>query len=180
MSVLQLIKTLDQAPEITACSSVTVRHYLGDQDIEPWLALRRAAFARERLGVRDWTRADFEAEFLSRWWWRPENMWLAETVPSDDSDAANEKSTPALIGTVTLAFRGDEENAVPAVHWLAVHPGYRRRGIARHLLAHLEAAVWQLSLRQIFLETHDAWSSAAHLYRSLGYLPAANRRTASG
>lgn len=181
MTVLQLAKTLSEVPRVPDCPGVVVRNYLGAQDLEPWLALRRAAFARERLGVRDWTRDDFEAEFLSRWWWRPERMWLAESATVGVADAASElRTNPLLIGTVTLAFRGDEDCPVPAVHWLAVHPRYRRRGIGHLLLARLEAAVWQLSLRQICLETHDAWKSAENLYRSLGYLPAANRRTASG
>lgn len=175
MSVLQLTKRLTTRPQVVACSGLAVRHYQGEADIEPWLALRRAAFARQRLGIRDWSRSDFEAEFLTRWWWRPERMWLAEPAPQSRlglNSRDDVPPAPLITGSVTLGCRGEAANHVPVVHWLAVHPSWRRRGVASSLVARLEAAVWEMGQRQVWLETHDAWIGAAGLYRKLGYQPA--------
>lgn len=176
MAVRHLLKRLVERPVEVSGPGVVLRNYGGERDIEPWLGLRRVAFARERLGVRDWIRADFEAEFLSRWWWKPERMWLAETVTA----SSGSKFPLPIVGTVTLAFRGEQSPSVPVVHWLAVHPKWRGQGIGRLLMAQLEATAWDLGERQISLETYDAWTGAAAFYHKLGYLPAANLRTASG
>lgn len=172
MAVLQLTKRLLCPAEPATCDGFALRHYRGEEDIEPWLALRRAAFAKERLGVRDWTRADFEGEILSRWWWKPERMWLAETALSDPLSLSAGAMSTRLIGAVILAFRGDgQAGGKPVVHWLVVHPRWRRRGIGKTLLAHLERAAWECDLPQIWLETHDAWDGAGGFYRNLGYFP---------
>src|SRR3954468_23937879 len=103
-TVLQMSKKLAAQPPIAAQSSVLVRPFSGERDIEPWLELRHRAFAKERVGVRQWTSADFQSEFLDRWWWRPEWMWLAEAP-------ATETRKPGLIGAVTLAMRGNSDSA---------------------------------------------------------------------
>ncbi len=163
-TVLQLTHILHTRPEVSACSGVDLRHYAGPQDIEPWLRLRTLAFARQKVGVRQWTAADFQAEMLDKPWWRPECMWLAEEM-------VFRGGAKTLVGTVTLAWRGEPPAGNPAVHWLAVLPGNRRRGVARMLLAALEAAVWDAGHRQIWLETHAGWSEANDFYRAHGYEP---------
>ena len=59
--------------------------------------------------------------------------------------------------------------ARPVVHWLAVLPGWRRRGIGRLLLSRLHQDCWDAGYRQVWLETHAAWQAAVRLYRELGY-----------
>jgi GNAT superfamily N-acetyltransferase len=163
LTVLQLTRTLSERPALPAIGDVRLRHYEGPQDIAAWLELRRRAFARLTVGVRDWDAGDFEREFLQKSWWHPQAMWFAETKRS---------LLPATaVGTVTLARRGDTPDAKPVVHWLAVLPSFRRRRIGRLLMAALEAAVWDDGGRQIWLETHTQWAEAARLYASLGYLP---------
>lgn len=162
--VLQLTKKLTVCPHAREVDGIRLRHYAGPQDIETWLDLRRRAFAREKVGIGNWTVYDFHREFLTKPWWRPETMWLAEAQPL---------LLPfTVVGTVTLARRGDEPDAKPVVHWLFVAPAHRRRGIGHLLLATLEAAVWDSGERQIWLETHAAWREALRLYESLGYEPA--------
>jgi GNAT superfamily N-acetyltransferase len=68
-----------------------------------------------------------------------------------------------------MAMRGEPANAHPVVHWLMVDPAWRRRGIGRLLLEHLETAAWGLGYREIFLETHAGWKAAANFYKSLGF-----------
>jgi len=76
---------------------------------------------------------------------------------------------PQLIGTVTLAERVLPDETRYVLHWLLVAPRWRGQGIATALAARLEAAVWELGGRAVYLETHAAWSEAAALYRKLGY-----------
>jgi len=162
--VLQLTHQLTARPKSPEVASIALRHYAGPHDIETWLELRRRAFARQQVGVGNWDASDFQREFLSKPWWRPDVMWLAEAQPL---------LMPAeVVGTVTLARRGDPPDDKPVVHWLFVAPNYRRRGVGRLLLATLEAAVWDAGERQVWLETHTAWAEALRLYESLGYVPA--------
>jgi GNAT superfamily N-acetyltransferase len=119
--------------------------------------LRERAFAREKLGVRQWDVADFRAEFLDRSWWRPDWMWFAE------------EPLAGLVGTVALALRQSADATVPVVHWLCVLPAWRRRGIGRLLMTNLEQAAWDEGYRQVALETHESWRAAAALYDALSY-----------
>lgn len=158
MFVLQLTRRLAERPSAVEVPGVRLRHFEGPADIGHWLELRRRAFARQKLGVGNWHEKDFEREFLEKPWWQPSAMWFAVAEPGE-----------AVVATVTLARRGAGPTSKPVVHWLAVAPGFRRRGIARLLVATLEATVWDAGGRQIWLETHESWKEAGHLYRTLGY-----------
>ncbi len=162
--VQQLTKKLSARPDQPLVTGLRLRPYAGIQDIESWLDLRRRAFAKQKVGIGNWEAVDFEREFLQKPWWRPECMWFAELQPL--------LLPLRVVGTVTLARRGYPPHDMPVVHWLAVLPGHRKRGIGRLLIATLEAAVWDAGERQIWLETHQAWAEAGRLYQSLGYEPA--------
>ncbi|MGE0607170.1 MAG: GNAT family N-acetyltransferase [Pirellulales bacterium] len=165
-NVLQLVRSLEVRPSAAARSDVTVRNFAGSADIRPWLELRSKAFARQPVGVRAWDMADFAAEFMQKAWWNPDRMWIAE--------AAQPGTLLGLefVGTVTCAMRGTGATARPAVHWLAVHPRWRKQGIGRMLLATLETACWDAGHRTICLETHADWAAAGRLYKTAGYVPA--------
>jgi GNAT superfamily N-acetyltransferase len=139
---------------------VAVRNYAGPHDIPGWLRLRDLAFARQKVGIRQWDEGDFRREFLDKPWWRPEWMWLAFTGDGQPSQA---------IGSVTLAIRQSASAAVPVVHWLCVSPRWRRHGVGRLLMSILEQAAWDAGYREVALETHEAWREAASLYDALGY-----------
>jgi len=159
-TVLQMTKCLEAASDLESIDGVEIRAFRLD-DVGDWLSLRDRTFARERVGVRAWSQTDFRREFLDRWWWRPEWMWLAEHGEND--------SPPGLVGSVCLAMRGKPEAAKPVVHWLMVAPRWRRRGVGRLLLSHLERAAWKAGYREIWLETHVGWEAAAKFYEALGY-----------
>lgn len=166
-------RRLDVRPVPVIPAGVRLRTFGGPDDVDLWLALRDRAFARQRLGVQQWNREDFEREFLSRPWWRPDQLWFAETNAFPQ--------LPLLawqpVGTVTLALRGDGTHAKPVAHWLAVLPSGRRRGIGRLLMATLEACCWDAGQREVWLETHTAWSAAVAFYRTLGYRPVTESTT---
>ncbi len=160
--VLQLSRQLSERPTVTSETALRLRPFKEDADIDRWLILRSKAFAFERLGVRSWTRDDFQQEFLDKWWWAPTRLWFAELAEENGA-------TPLQVGTVALADRGNEQNPRPVVHWLCVLPRYRRRGIAKQLMNTLESYCWERDWREIALETHVKWQRAVAFYRALGY-----------
>jgi GNAT superfamily N-acetyltransferase len=153
--VLEMTRTLNERPKATAVDSVRLRTFDKADDATAWLELRQRAFARESLAVRAWSAAEFQTEFLGKPWWNPATMWFAES--------------DRIIGSVTLARRESSTSSKPVVHWLMVDPRWRRHGIARLLLTALETAVWDAGQRQIWLETHSAWTKAEQFYRAMGY-----------
>ena len=176
-SIVRMIRNLEDRPVVQRVPGVELRPFRDEGDIDRWLEIRHKAFSRQRLGVRSWTRADFRREFLDKPWWQPEMMWFAEapmlrgTAPPGEHDRRS-------VGTVALTLREAGSGAVTdhqkiclAIHWLAVLPGWRRRGIGRLLVQSAERRCWELGYRRIGLETHRAWREAVALYEQLGYRP---------
>ena len=164
--VLQLEKKLSSAPDPVSIAGFSLRTFEEQADLAPWLALRQATFAREKLGVRDWDLADFHQEFVNKPWWKPAHCWVLE----ESSLHLAQDSSRRLVGSVTLAMRTTASTSQPVVHWLMVHPRYRHAGLAQWLLATLEQQAWQLGYRSVCLETHSSWESAARFYEAAGYV----------
>ena len=158
MNVLQLKKQLTGRAQIPKVAEVRVRNFSGPRDIPVWADLITAAFAAARPPVRRWSPAECERRILQQPWWKAQRMWFTET--NEDSQ---------VVGTVTLGFRVGRNGSFPTIQWLAVLPGWRRLGVARLLMAHLERSCWDAGFRQIHLETHRDWREAGEFYQSLGY-----------
>ena len=60
-------------------------------------------------------------------------------------------------------------DAVGEIDWMRVHPGFRRRGFGRTLLACLEHRARELGYRQLRLNTPVVMTAAQRLYDSAGY-----------
>lgn len=52
---------------------------------------------------------------------------------------------------------------------LAVHPDYRRRGVAKRLMSHLLRALRAAGVRRVELMVRSGNTAGAQLYRSLGF-----------
>ncbi len=179
MNVLQLRKCLVARPELPEISEIVVRNYVGPGDIPLWSNLLDAAFTAAQPPVRHMDGSEFSRQIQGSHWWSAKRMWFAET---------NNTSEP--VGTVTLGLRQGKTRTSPSIHWLAVHPAWRRVGVARLLMAHLEQSCWDAGFRQVDLETHRGWRAAKKFYQTLGYRntlrsstrtkPDASNRSASG
>jgi GNAT superfamily N-acetyltransferase len=154
-----LRKFLENRAVLGSVTGISVRQIVVSADVPAWLALRRRAVAWLKPAVRTWTAADFAAEMSEKPWWRDDWTWLATPVDSPQQ----------LVGSVTLAVRAGSASEVPVVHWLLVDPRWRRRGIARLLMSHLEQAAWDAGWREIQLETHANWTEAVAFYQSIGF-----------
>ena len=163
-SVLHFRRQLFRPPDAVEVSGISVRNLSIPDDVAAWLALRDRAMDDQVPRVRSWSQSDFLAEMQSKPWWRPEWTWLA--IPLE---------TAGPIGAVTLALREGAGSTIPVVHWLLVNPGWRRQGIGRLLVSHLEIAVWKSGFREIELETHANWTAAVAFYQSIGYAPVRDR-----
>lgn len=175
-NLLRLQKTIDFTTGVIPVPGVSVRTFIGSEDVDHWLALRSAAFAEFDAAGRPWTAADFHREFTGKPWWRPEHLWFAyETgrslVLGAPLGAVDAESRNAC-GTIALARTGRPPHDQASVAWLMVAPTHRKRGIARALLAALEAEAWKAGERMLVLETHAAWTAAVRFYESAGYVRA--------
>lgn len=183
MSILHFRRQLDAPPVAAEVPDICVRNMKLPDDIAAWLELRKGAMSAVSPGARLWSEHDFRTEMLSKPWWLPNHTWLAiagEPCSPEEaaiaprpatrrSPAGDSLSTSSLVGSVTLAVREGSTRTVPVVHWLLVDPAWRRRGIARLLMQHLEQAAWNEGWREIELETHAGWPAAVAFYQSIGY-----------
>lgn len=163
-SILHFRKHLPSPPVAAVVPGFHVRTLQVRADVPAWLKLRDRVMADERPAARRWSAADFQADMCSKPWWRPDRSWVV--VPDDAT------SEPvSFCGAVTLALREGTTQTVPVVHWLMVDPDFRRRGIAKMLISHLECAACDDGWREVQLETHAGWSAAVAFYQSIGYAP---------
>ncbi|MEX2316477.1 MAG: GNAT family N-acetyltransferase [Pirellulales bacterium] len=161
MNVLHFRKELHDPPAVVLNDVVRVRTVAIPEDLPAWLALRNRAVAELKPGVRPWTQTDIFSEMIGKPWWNAERSWV---VVTDESPAV-------IVGAVTLAVREGAAARVPVVHWLLVDPAWRRCGIGRLLMAHLERAAGDDGWREVQLETHGEWTAAVAFYSSMGYAP---------
>lgn len=59
---------------------------------------------------------------------------------------------------------------------VAVHPSYRRRGVAQAMLAEMEKRARDKSVTIFFLEVRQSNEAARHLYEKLGYSSIGTRK----
>ena len=163
-TILHFRRQLFRPPDAVDVPGIYVRNFIAPGDVAAWLAVRDRAMADQVPRVRAWSESDFFSEMQSKPWWRPERMWMAIAL-----------ETSAPIGAVTLALREGAESTIPVVHWLLVDPAWRRRGIGRLLISHLELAAWNDGWREVELETHANWTAAVSFYQSIGYAPVRDR-----
>jgi len=163
-AVLHFRRQLLRPPDPVDVPGFSVRNVAIPDDVAAWLALRSRAMSDQSPRIRSWSESDFYSEMQSKSWWRADRTWLAIAV-----------ETASLVGAVTLALREGAASTIPVVHWLLVDPAWRRRGVGRFLIYHLELAAWNDRWRESELETHTGWTSAVAFYQSIGYAPVRDR-----
>jgi ribosomal-protein-alanine N-acetyltransferase len=103
----------------------------------------------EKLCFSDpWSEKSIETELSCRL-----SVWLV---------ALEGEQVVGYVGSQTVIDESDMMN-------IAVHPGFRRRGIAEALVAELEAALRQRGSRALTLEVRDSNAPAIALYEKLGF-----------
>ena len=72
---------------------------------------------------------------------------------------------PLVVGTGILLLRAEEAEIVR----MSVHRNYRRRGIARQLVAELRHVASESGMSRIVVETNAKWREARTLYETSGF-----------
>jgi predicted N-acetyltransferase YhbS len=157
MHVQQLYHSLSKSSEVVAVQGITIRHFEDATDIGRWVKLMDIAFKNLNPPMRPWTEADFKMRIMEQPGWSPAHLFFA----------CNQENQ--VTGSVSLTFRRRGKDSLPALHLLAVRPEWRRQGIARMLVAHLEAAIREMGFHEVCLETHTGWHEACFFYAALGY-----------
>lgn len=100
--------------------------------------------------------------------------WSVEAIRSQlekpDSRCTVAIDNDAVVGFLAFEQIADEGSVVE----LAVHPDYRRQGVARALLC---SAVENSSSKEIFLEVRESNIAAISLYESLGFMRVGVRKS---
>jgi GNAT superfamily N-acetyltransferase len=165
--VLQLRRELHGRPQPVDGAQLTIRAATPD-DLAIWLQLRSVAVAQLQPRPGEWTVEDARREIFPSEVRQTARTWLAMAAKTTENDNPGGE---ILAGSVTLLVGRAGCSVTARVHWLLVEPRFRRRGIARFLMATLERACWDAGIRRISLETHRNWTAAVAFYRSLGYEP---------
>jgi len=160
-----LRRTLNARPQSIAAKVLALRTATLD-DLDGWLKLRAAAVAKLQPKPGAWGVADARRELFPAEERQTARTWLAMVAETTEND---EPRGEILAGSVTLLIGRAGCSVSARVHWLLVHPSFRRRGIGKLLMATLEQACWDADIRQVSLETHRNWTAAVTFYRSLGY-----------
>ncbi|MEJ5358523.1 MAG: ribosomal protein S18-alanine N-acetyltransferase [Desulfobacterales bacterium] len=104
--------------------------------------------------------------------------WGAESLAAPPNPALEESLVVRAPGGGEpigfLRYRVVEDEA--EVLRLAVHPGWRRRGVGASLLAEGLCRIARRGGRRVFLETEASNAAARAFYRAFGFLEIARRR----
>lgn len=126
------------------------------------------------LTIRRMTPADLEAvvaldrlSFSQPW---PKSAFVNElNAPYSRSWVAEHEGN--IIGMIVIWLTLDEAH----IATLAIHPDFRRQGIARQLIIHTLRAAWKEGARYAFLEVRRSNHAAQALYQSLGFVQSGER-----
>lgn len=86
------------------------------------------------------------------------NFWVATTK--------DEKNNELIIGSIALEGKGEKRGELRR---LSVHKDFRRNGLARKLIAHLEKWATESGFETLLLNTDTDMTIAIKLYESLGF-----------
>jgi ribosomal-protein-alanine N-acetyltransferase len=138
--------------------TLTIRRCV-PEDLERIAAIERASFSDP------WSFETFSATLALRHL----RFLVAEEGRHRPSGGGAE---PSLVGYVVALVMADEGEIAD----VAVHPDYRRRGIARTLMERMTADVIAAGVRALYLEVRESNSAARALYESLGFEQVGRRR----
>lgn len=144
-------------------SSVTPRETIARRDFRPEDA-RAIVELHERVympeygmgpGFLEGVQRSIDAALAAGWPQAGGASWLI-----DNEDA------PGLSGSLGLT---DEGNGLGRVRWFVFGPELRGRGFGKQLVAELVDEARAQGMRRLELVTFSALTTAAHLYRSIGF-----------
>lgn len=152
---LRMWRSLEDLPPVELAGGYAIRSYApGDE--AAFVRIKNAAFAGEHGGGRDWTAADFQKEYLDSPHFRPGRVFFAVC-----------NGEP--VGTTTAWTAMHEGREVGLIHWVAVAPEHRQKGLGWALNVQALHRLREMGYREAILNTNETLASAVRLYRRLGF-----------
>ncbi len=152
---LRMWRELKDLPDADVPAGYRIRTY-ETGDGTAFVRIKNAAFMSENAGGRAWTATDFEKEYLHSPHFDPKRVLFA--VFGEEP-----------VGTTTAwtaTYRGRE---VGLIHWVAVVPEHRKKGLGWLLNVRALHKLKALGYREATLNTSETLESAVRLYRRLGF-----------
>jgi len=160
---LRMWRDLNDLPDLDIPGGYSIRCYRpGDE--AAFVRIKNAAFAGEQAGGRDWTDADFEKEYLASPHFKVDRVLFAEFEGQ-------------LVGTTTAWTSEYEGREIGLIHWVAVVPEHRGKGLGWMLNVAAVHKLKQLAYDDCVLSTNESLSSAVRLYKRLGFQVVSQRST---
>lgn len=150
---IRMWRDLENLPPVELPEGYTIRSYQSGDDAD-FVRIKNAAFP----GWQDWNLEDFKKEFLESPYFHPERVFFA--VYAGDGE---------LVGTATAWTRIHEEREIGNLHWVAVIPAHRQRGLGKALCLQSLHKMRELGYRETMLGTMESLESAVRLYYQLGF-----------
>ncbi len=152
---IRMWRGLEEMPPVRLPEGYAFRTYR-EGDAGAFVRVKNAAFAGEAGGGRAWTLEDFQKEYLESPTFRPERVFFA--VCGEE-----------LVGTTTAWTAEHEGREVGLIHWVAVTPEHRGRGVGEALNARALHHLKEMGYREAVLSTNASLQSAVRLYHRLGF-----------
>ena len=152
---LRMWRELKHLPEAKPPAGYRIRTYETGDDAA-FVRIKNAAFLSENAGGRAWTVADFEKEYLDSPYFSPERVLFAVC-----------KGEP--VGTTTAWSATYRRREVGLIHWVAVVPEHRKKGLGWVLNVRALHRLKALGYGEATLNTSETLESAVRLYHRLGF-----------
>ena len=160
---LRMWRNLEDLPKVEVANGYTLRSF-EPGDASAFVEIKNEAFSEEHGGGRDWTLFDFHKEYLDSPHFRPERVLFA---------ASEEK----LVGTTTAWTSEFEGREVGLIHWVAVVPEHRSKGLGQALNVQALHKLKEMGYEECVLSTNESLSSAVRLYLRLDFQVVTMRST---
>ncbi len=152
---LKMWRELNDLPVARTPAGYRIRTYETGDDTT-FVRIKNAAFMSENAGGRAWTSADFEKEYLDSPYFDPKRVLFA--ICGDEP-----------VGTTTAWTATNQGRDVGLIHWVAVVPEHRSKGLGWVLNVRALHKLRALGYGEAILNTSETLESAVRLYRRLGF-----------
>ncbi len=151
---LRMWRELTDLPEAKPPAGYRIRTYETGDD-SAFVRIKNAAFLSEG-GGRAWTEVDFRKEYLDSPYFEPARVLFAIC-----------NGEP--VGTTTAWTAMNRGKEVGLIHWVAVVPEHRRKGLGWVLNVRAVHKLKELGYGEAILNTSETLESAVRLYHRLGF-----------
>jgi mycothiol synthase len=152
---LRMWRELEHLPEAKPPSGYGIRTFETGDDVA-FVRIKNAAFQSGNGGGRPWTVADFEKEYMDSPYFERKRVLFA--VCGDEP-----------VGTTTAWTAMHHGREVGLIHWVAVVPEHRNKGLGWVLNVRALHRLKALGYREAILNTSETLESAVRLYHRLGF-----------